>query len=697
MIPRVPRVFPLATCVLLATALGRADDSKAADDGAPSLPPGAKLRFGKGHLVFRSGFTLLPPDYATILAADSGNGLRRFDVATGRPLDAPRGQLTTGAMVVSGDGKRLVGLHTGILSVRGVLTGAGIKQLPPPAGFGTTNTSNFPPVSFSADGKRLAQGGSVGAKAAAIVWDVDKAEVLVRIETDLAGIAIPVLAADGKTVAVRQYGFNAGLAPGKNNDPQRSIHVWDVDGKKELLQARVSPPSYQSPDVALSSDGSLMAASFGDGPIQIWDVKTSRYKHMLLGRTGQGVRIAFSPDGKRLAAAAYDGTIQRWNMDDGKLIGTTEPTAGAMLPIPLGVAFAGKDRVVAWSASGYAALVWEAPSGKLLTPRNEHAAAIKSIGFGAGGKELISAGLDGRVIRWDLASGKPLGTVDLRPGRNSSVIPGLMQSARPALGIARDGSYGVTATTPAAVFDLTTGAELFVFPRGPIRSSFHHLPSADASKVLTFTVPLDATQSAVYTLWDVAERKIMVEFDTNTAPEATPAAAFSPDGTRMVMAGPVRNPGNRRRGFAITGWDLKNGKKLGEIDNANAGGAMSIAAANNTSAVVSTSLGRIYAVDFEAGRMGEEIENLRRGDGIGSPVVFTPDGKKFAVAATGEAPNTYTIRIYDWPRARHLHTFTGHSASITALTFSPDGNYLVSGSQDTTALLWDMSAVKDKQ
>src|SRR6185312_6701175 len=100
--------------------------------------------------------------------------------------------------------------------------------------------------------------------------------------------------------------------------------------------------SYQSPEVALSSDGSLMAASFGDGPILLWDVKASQFKQTLLGRSGQGVRIAFSPDGKRLAAAAFDGAIQRWNVDDGKLIDTTEPPAGTYLSIPQGVAFAGK-------------------------------------------------------------------------------------------------------------------------------------------------------------------------------------------------------------------------------------------------------------------------------------------------------------------------------------------------------------------
>jgi WD40 repeat protein len=32
----------------------------------------------------------------------------------------------------------------------------------------------------------------------------------------------------------------------------------------------------------------------------------------------------------------------------------------------------------------------------------------------------------------------------------------------------------------------------------------------------------------------------------------------------------------------------------------------------------------------------------------------------------------------------------GHGVSVTALGFSPDGRWLVSGGRDTTALVWDV-------
>src|SRR4029077_11555086 len=138
-----------------------------------------------------------------------------------------------------------------------------------------------------------------------------------------------------------------------------------------------------------------LATSCGDGPIDLWEVKTGKLKATLLGRTRQGLRVAFSPDGKTLAAVSIDGTIQRWSVADGKMIGTTEGPAVLPLSVAQGLDFADNDRVVAWGVLGLVPVVGEAPSGKILTPLPEHSMAIKSIGFGAGGKEVVTAGLDG--------------------------------------------------------------------------------------------------------------------------------------------------------------------------------------------------------------------------------------------------------------------------------------------------------------
>ncbi len=57
----------------------------------------------------------------------------------------------------------------------------------------------------------------------------------------------------------------------------------------------------------------------------------------------------------------------------------------------------------------------------------------------------------------------------------------------------------------------------------------------------------------------------------------------------------------------------------------------------------------------------------------------------------GEPFTTYGVHVHDWPQPKVLHTFKDHVGSVTALRFSPDGNYLASGAQDTSVLLWDLT------
>jgi WD40 repeat protein len=53
--------------------------------------------------------------------------------------------------------------------------------------------------------------------------------------------------------------------------------------------------------------------------------------------------------------------------------------------------------------------------------------------------------------------------------------------------------------------------------------------------------------------------------------------------------------------------------------------------------------------------------------------------------------------VYDWPQRKVLHTFIGHAGPISALRFTPDGQYLASGAQDTSVLLWDLSKIPEER
>jgi hypothetical protein len=73
-------------------------------------------------------------------------------------------------------------------------------------------------------------------------------------------------------------------------------------------------------------------------------------------------------------------------------------------------------------------------------------------------------------------------------------------------------------------------------------------------------------------------------------------------------------------------------------------------------------------------------------------LAFSPDGK--TLAAVG---GTGVIYLWEVATAKVRAVYTGHQARVTSLDFSPNGARLISGSHDTTALIWDLTGIADEK
>ena len=92
--------------------------------------------------------------------------------------------------------------------------------------------------------------------------------------------------------------------------------------------------------------------------------------------------------------------------------------------------------------------------------------------------------------------------------------------------------------------------------------------------------------------------------------------------------------------------------------------------------------GNLLLLDVATGQVIRQLDNLSTNVHV---IAFSPDSRVLAWA--GEA----TIHLLEMATGNGRHFLTGHRGCVLTLCFSADGKTLVSGSSDTTALVWDLT------
>ncbi len=87
--------------------------------------------------------------------------------------------------------------------------------------------------------------------------------------------------------------------------------------------------------------------------------------------------------------------------------------------------------------------------------------------------------------------------------------------------------------------------------------------------------------------------------------------------------------------------------------------------------------------------LGFAKKTFKRHTSSVNSVSFSKDGKYIASGS-----NDYTVKLWDVSTGKLVKKFKGHTGWVTSVSFSNDGKYIASGSGDQTVKLWDVSTGK---
>jgi RNA polymerase sigma factor (sigma-70 family) len=283
------------------------------------------------------------------------------------------------------------------------------------------------------------------------------------------------------------------------------------------------------------------------------------------------------------------------------------------------------------TASSSDLFLWDAASGRLRKRLQGHNGYINGLEIIDGGRKAVtSAYQDGTLRVWDLIAAKEAYRIESPDKAN------ILQAVSPdgkTLAVGGSGSLTV-------LFDARTGKEI------------HRLKGHG---------------------------------DFNDY-----GAAFTPDGRMLVVWYSADN--------MIYLWDLATGRKICEyafIDSEDPARPNPVVGGHPVYFAAASPDGRLIA--FGSQKRFLEVRDLASGtvlyrrtnlpDGV-CPMAFTPDSRMLAWSGWWNDPTVHLVEI---ATGKDRRRFAGHTGRVLSLSFSADGTMLISGSGDTTALVWDLT------
>ena len=504
-------------------------------------------------------------------------------------------------------------------------------------------------ISFSPDGTQIAVGSPTG------IWLYDaRTGVELALFTDyVLETGLVAFSPDGKTLVNGMYD---------------TILIWDVATGK-LLKSIKRQRSRINALRILEDNKTLLCENY-DGSVRLWDITTGEEKKNFDPKSSDGfggvLRSAFGYEvttaglylnkinENGLYAVGYkNGKIRLKDATTGKHLKTFQGPKGRISQL----VFSPDGTLLVANTSNAPNRLWDVNTGKSIKDLTQNATMWGILTFSQDGKTLVCQKQSGEIELWDVAT-KMLRTTlgeDLR-------IP------IHTLAFSSDAKTIVAANPNGEIriWDTNTGAEVSVFSTGHTRK-FGALAFSPDSTLLA------SGHINTIVLWDARTfTQLSNRVDTNAWINAV---GFSPDGSTLNSVKSFSFKKRTRGPFIKEGvlstlslWDTRTGDKLSDLP-------------------VESYLGELPKLS------GMQNSSSSTTGAIGV-VVFSQNGSMLATALNSKKATEdyrFTVHLWNIPHRTVNLTLKGHTDSLSALAFTPNGRTLASGGDDGTIRLWEAS------
>jgi WD40 repeat protein len=357
--------------------------------------------------------------------------------------------------------------------------------------FETGQTFGFSALAFSPDGKLLASGGD-----RIQLWDVKRKKELRELKGPGVGMHVSGVAFvnggrellstghpgrlwDVKTGQERkgffpenvQMGSIFAVAPNARQfvciDPQvfkagkfsYTMTLWDLKTGEPIRKFKGHHNTIQS--VAYMPNGKLVLSLSWTGGLRRWSPATGKEVRPRKQMKASNLLVAISRDGRYALSASggpRDGMLRLWEVKMWKELRHWHTTGWVGM---LRAVFLANARQVVFTEGNTLRLL-DVKTWKELHPPRGHTQGVTAIAFARDGRQLLSAGADGRLRLWDLKTGRDLGRFsDPVSAKRLALSPGGRYALTLPLKPAGVGSRGEpVAAEPPQLWDVAGGREL---------------------------------------------------------------------------------------------------------------------------------------------------------------------------------------------------------------------------------------------